>query len=133
MPTTLVAYDADFAPVFDVREADAHLGFGMTRAVLGAATWRDEMIENGESKTQIFARRLIAEGYAALLVPSFARGAPHDALNLVLWRWTSARPTKLILVDDENRLQNSRVSARTARAALGEAAVRRLEPLILRG
>jgi len=38
-PTTLVAYAADIAPVFDVREADAHLGFGMTRAVLGAATW----------------------------------------------------------------------------------------------
>ncbi len=101
-PTILVAYDADIAPVFDVREA-----FGMTQADLGAATWRDEMIENGESETQKFARRLVAEGYSALLVPSFARGAPNNALNLVLWRWTSAPPTKLVLVDDENRLQNS--------------------------
>jgi len=106
-PTTLVAYDADIAPVFDIREADALSAFGMSEADLGAATWRDEMIENGESKTQIFARRLIAEGYAALLFPSFARGAPHNALNLVLWRWASAPPTKLVLVDDENRLQNS--------------------------
>ena len=105
-PTMLVAYDADIAPVFDVREADALSAFGMTQAGLGAATWRDEMIENGESETQKFASRLIAEGYAALLVPSFARGAPHNALNLVLWRWTSAPPTKLVLVDDENRLQN---------------------------
>jgi RES domain-containing protein len=106
-PTTLVAYDADIAPVFDVREADTLSVFGLTHVDLAASAWRDEMIEHGESKTQKFARRLIAEGYAALLVPSFARGAPHNALNLVLWRWTNARPTKLVLVDDENRLRDS--------------------------
>jgi RES domain-containing protein len=106
-PTTLVAYDADIAPVFDVREADALSAFGLTRVDLAASAWRNEMIEDGESKTQKFARRLIAEGYAALLVPSFARGAPHNALNLILWRWTSGAPTKLVRIDDENRLRDS--------------------------
>ncbi len=105
-PTTLVAYDADIAPVFD-READALSAFGLTRVDLAASAWRNEMIEDGESKTQKFARRLIAEGYAALLVPSFARGAPHNALNLILWRWTSGAPTKLVRIDDENRLRDS--------------------------
>lgn len=106
-PTMLVAPEADIAPVFDVRDGDALSAFGMTHVDLASTAWRDEMIEHGESKTQEFARRLTAEGYAALLVPSFARGAPHNALNLVIWRWTSAPPTQLLLVDEERRLQNS--------------------------
>jgi RES domain-containing protein len=106
-PTTLVAYDADIRPVFDSRDADALSAFGMTEADLATANWRDDMIARGESDSQTFARRLIAEGYTALLVRSFARGAPPNALNLVLWRWTSAPPTKLVLIDDDNRLQNS--------------------------
>ena len=50
-----------------------------------------EMIANGESGTQAFARRLIVAGYAALLVRSFARGASPADLNLVLWRWATPR------------------------------------------
>ena len=103
-PTTLVAYEADVRPVFDTRDAGALEGFGMAPKDLACAAWRDEMIANGESGTQAFARRFIAAGYAALLVPSFARGAAPADLNLVLWRWGAAAPTKLILIDDENRL-----------------------------
>ncbi len=132
-PTTLVAYDADIRPVFDVRDAGALSAFGMTPVDLASAAWRDEMTTRGELETQKFARRLIAEGYAALLVPSFARGAPHNALNLVLWRWTSAPPTKLVLVDDENRLRDSVGEDEDIEAALGEAPMQRFEPSILRG
>jgi RES domain-containing protein len=76
----------------------------MTPRDLASVTWRDEIMANGESETQKFARRLIAAGYAALLVPSFARGASPTDLNLVLWRWSDAAPIRLVLVDDENRL-----------------------------
>jgi hypothetical protein len=62
------------------------------------------MMTNGESETQKFARRLIAAAYAALLVPSFARGASSTDLNLVLGRWGDAAPTRLVLIDDEKRL-----------------------------
>ena len=62
------------------------------------------MMTSGESRTQKFARRLIATGYAALLVPSFARGASSTDLNLVLWRWGDASPTSLVLIDDEKCL-----------------------------
>ena len=103
-PTTLVAYEADVHPVFDTRDAEALAGFGMTPRDLASVAWRDDMIANGESGTQAFARRLIAGGYAALLVPSFARGASPADLNLVLWRWSDAAPTRLVLIDDENRL-----------------------------
>ncbi len=103
-PTTLVAYEADVRPVFDTRDAEALAGFGMTPEDLASAAWRDDMIATGESGTQAFARRLIVAGYAALLVPSFARGAAPTDLNLALWRWGDAAPTRLVLIDDENRL-----------------------------
>ena len=103
-PTTLVAYEADVRPVFDTRDAKALAGFGMTPEGLASGSWRDDMIANGECETQTFARRLIAEGYAALLVASFARGAAPTDLNLALWRWGDAAPTRLVLIDDENRL-----------------------------
>ena len=76
----------------------------MTFEDLASLAWRDEMIANGESATQAFARRLIVAGYAALLVPSFARSAAPTDLNLALWRWGDAAPTRLVLIDDENRL-----------------------------
>ena len=103
-PTTLVAYEADLRPVFDARDAEALDGFGMTPKDLASAAWRDEMIANGESGTQAFARRLIGAGYAALLVRSFARGASPTDLNLVLWRWGDEASARLVLIDDENRL-----------------------------
>ena len=103
-PTTLVAYEADVRPVFDTRDAEALAEFGMTPEDLASATWRDDMITTGESATQTFARRLIAAGYAALLVQSFARGSSPTDLNLVLWRWGASAPTRLVLIDDENRL-----------------------------
>jgi len=103
-PTTLVAYEADVRPVFDTRDAEALAGFGATSKDLASVAWRDEMIASGESGTQAFARRLIAAGYAALLVPSYARGAAPADLNLVLWRWGDAAPARLVLIDDENRL-----------------------------
>ena len=64
-----------FAPSSIPRDTGSLAGFDMTPTDLASATWRDEMMSNGESETQKFARRLIAAGYAALLVPSFARGA----------------------------------------------------------
>ena len=62
------------------------------------------MLDRGLSRTQAFSRRLIGDGYAALLVPSFARGGSPATLNLVLWRWGAAAPAKLALIDDEKRL-----------------------------
>lgn len=50
--------------------------------------------------TQELAEHLIGEGYAGLIVPSYTRGAPADARNLVLWEWDG----RLQLVDDEGRL-----------------------------
>ncbi len=105
-PTTLVAYEAEIENVFDGTDEAALRDEGMDPAALVASTWRDEMRANGEARTQTFSRSLIAKGYSALLVHSFAPGASGQDLNLVLWRWGNAAPARLTLIDDEGRLAN---------------------------
>jgi hypothetical protein len=62
------------------------------------------MQAHGEARTQGFARKLMAKGYRAMLVRSFAPGATETYLNLVLWQWDDSAPARLTLIDDENRL-----------------------------
>ena len=103
-PTTLVAYRTDLAAVFDTREAGALAERGMTAEVLADAAWRARMNAGAPVPTQVLADVLAGEGYAGLIVRSFAKGAPSDALNLVLWRWNTGRDDGLEVVDDEDRL-----------------------------
>ncbi|GAB1583560.1 RES family NAD+ phosphorylase [Phyllobacterium phragmitis] len=103
-PTTLVSYEAEIDGVFDSRDDAALRAEDMDAAALADSTWRDEMRAAGEARTQAFARRLIAKGYHALLVRSFAPGTNETNLNLVLWQWGDAAPARLTLIDDEGRL-----------------------------
>lgn len=103
-PTTLVAMQADIAPVFDAADAAALAGQGMSPADLAADDWRARMLAGDAAPTQALAERLVAAGYAAMQVPSFAKGADAGALNLILWRWGSDLPARLVVVDDEGRL-----------------------------
>lgn len=103
-PTTLVCYEAEIDAVFDTRDVDALAAEGLDAAALADTSWRDQMTRSGEARTQAFARRLLARGLQGLLTRSFAPGAQADDLNLVLWRWGAAAPSKLFVIDDENRL-----------------------------
>jgi RES domain-containing protein len=103
-PTTLVAYDADIEHLFDSSDEAQLAVEGMDAVALADATWRDQMESTGEARTQAFARRLKAAGYHGLMVRSFAPGATGDDLNLVLWTWGATVPSRLTLIDDENRL-----------------------------
>ena len=103
-PTTLVSYDARIEAIFDGRDEGALAAQGMTADMLAATTWRDEVKADGEARTQSFARRLMKTGHNGLLVRSFAPGSTAADLNLVLWRWSDAAPSRLTLIDDEGRL-----------------------------
>ena len=103
-PTTLVSYDAEVDGVFDTRDEATLAAEGIDAAALADDTWRDQMKAIGEARTQGFARGLIAKGYRAMLVRSFAPGATKDDLNMVLWQWSDSPPSRLTLIDDENRL-----------------------------
>ena len=103
-PTTVVSYEAEIADVFDCRDEEALKAEGMDAAALADTTWRDQMKATGEARAQSFARRLMGKGFRALLVRSFAPGATENDLNLVLWDWGDSPPSRLTLIDDENRL-----------------------------
>jgi RES domain-containing protein len=103
-PTTLVSYDADIENLFDSRDEKTLDAWGLDPPALADPGWRDQMKAAGKARTQIFAEAIAAEGYQGLLVRSFALGATSDDLNLILWIWGDAAPSRLTLIDDENRL-----------------------------
>lgn len=103
-PTTLVAYRAAIDRVFDCRDEQAVRAAGLNPEELADPAWREAMRRDSEAPTQRFARRLIEEGWAGMLVRSFARGSGPDDLNLVLWRWGKQAPARLEVIDDEGRL-----------------------------
>jgi len=109
-PTTLVSYDAEIDSIFDCHDEMALSAEGMDAAAIADTTWRDQMKASGEARTQAFARRLIDAGYNGLLVRSFAAGSTPEDMNLVLWKWSSSPPARLILIDDEGRLSASTVT-----------------------
>lgn len=103
-PTILVSFQADVDPVFDATDPAKLAGQGMTPEAMAANDWRVHMAAGKEAPTQAFARALLDAGYAGMLAPSYARMAPAQARNLILWRWT---PATLGLIDDENRLKRA--------------------------
>jgi len=103
-PTVLVSCRADVGPIFDTRDTAALKDRDMTGAALADPFWRTAMLEKRAVPTQEFARALITDGFAGLLVRSFARGTSDANLNIVLWRWTG-NGCSLTVVDDEDRLR----------------------------
>ena len=62
------------------------------------------MLAGAVPASQRLANRLSAAGYVGMRVQSFARGAGADDLNLVFWHWSRHGPSKVVLIDDEERL-----------------------------
>ena len=62
------------------------------------------MLAGAIPASQRMADHLSAAGYVVLRVQSFAPGTGTDDLNLVFWRWGDHKPSKVVLIDDEERL-----------------------------
>jgi RES domain-containing protein len=105
-PITLVAYRAEIACVFDATDPSALNKLGISHGALADASWRDTMLAGGKPATQQLAMDLKAQGYAGILVPSFAPHAQADDRNLVLWVWSQQPPSRLQMIDDQGRLSS---------------------------
>ena len=105
-PTILVSYKADLGPIFDTRDQDGLEKYGATASMLSDSAWRLKMLHGQTVPTQDLARALIADGFAGLLIHSFAKGASPSDFNIVLWAWTGQSGT-LTVVDDEERLSRT--------------------------
>lgn len=58
------------------------------------------------------AKRLVKEDWAGILVPSYAKNAPSEGVNLVLWQWGDTLPHQVIVIDDKDRLPKNQNSWR---------------------
>lgn len=109
-PLTLCSYDVDIDPIFDGRNDASLTGQGANVSDLADPGWERAMLEKRVPASQAFADRLIAAGFAGMLVPSFARGAEPRDMNLVCWQWGPDLPHRVTVVDDEARLPRDRSS-----------------------
>ena len=98
-----MSYNADLGPIFDTRDQDGLDRYDATEAMLADPAWRMKMLDGQLVPTQELARALNADGFAGLLIQSFAKGASSSDFNIVLWGW-AGKNGSLEVVDDEERL-----------------------------
>jgi RES domain-containing protein len=102
-PLTICAYDVDCEDVADLRGEDGRREVGVDMAELACA-WEGLASRDNEPASWRVARRLIGEGAAGMIVPSFAPGAGAGDRNVVFWRWSHSLPHRVVVIDDEARL-----------------------------
>lgn len=101
-PLTLVSYRVT-ATLFDGTDQAALAASGFTEADLAYPNWELDMLNGVEPPQHRFATALAGQGFHGMLVRSFARGAAHDDVNIVFWRWGTAGAS-ITVIDDEGRL-----------------------------
>lgn len=102
-PLTICAYEVDCTDIADLSDEDGRRDLGVAMADLACA-WEDLAARGVEPPSWHLARRLISDGYAGIIVPSFALGAGPIDRNIVFWRWSDELPHKVLVIDDEARL-----------------------------
>ena len=108
-PLTLCAYEVDAQPIFDALSEATRQELGVTNSELACPTWEADRSAGRLPKSQALADRLVAAGYAGMRVQSFALGMGAHDQNLVMWKWSSDWPVRVVLVDDKGRLSGGRV------------------------
>lgn len=108
-PYVLCSYDVDCDDIADLRTDVGRADHRVASDDLVCA-WGDTLAAGGEPASWTVVRRLIGEGYAGMLVPSFVNGGDADDQNLVLWRWGPALPHKVTVYDPTGKLPKNQLS-----------------------
>ncbi len=108
-PTMLCAYEVDCTDIADLTDPHERSRLDVDPADLACA-W-ETLVGMGQTPPSwVAAAQLIGAGAAGALVPSYARNSPEDGKNLVFWRWGSATPHKMVVIDDFDRLPKNQRS-----------------------
>ena len=108
-PCVLCTYEVDCEDVVDLRTETQRRSENAPEEDMACA-WFAEAVAGREPASWRLARRLIANGAAGLLAPSFASGASAADVNLVLWRWSDRLPHKVSVFDPSGRLPKNQLS-----------------------
>jgi RES domain-containing protein len=102
-PLTVCAYKVDCEDVADLTDAATREAHAVDPDSLGCP-WEDLAARGLTPPSWDLARRLIAAGITAIVVPSFAPGATMEDRNVVFWQWSDTPPHQVAVIDDEGRL-----------------------------
>ncbi|MGP1353861.1 MAG: RES family NAD+ phosphorylase [Parasphingopyxis sp.] len=108
-PITLCEYDVDCDDIADLRTSANRKKQKVELSDLKCG-WLNYRYEAGDAPSWMIADRLRKEGFAGILVPSFAPGATRDNQNLVLWQWGPELPHQVLVYDPSGRLPKNRLS-----------------------
>ena len=108
-PLVICLYEVDCDGVLDLSDADGQKSACVLVSEL-SSPWALERSEGRLPASWTLAERLIAQGHAGIIVPSFARHAPRGSRNLVLWTWSANRPHKVSVHDPSSRLPRNQTS-----------------------
>lgn len=103
-PLMLCAYEVDADPVCDAGDPGQLRESGFREADLACPTWEADMLDGGVAASQRLAENLVEAGYVGMLVRSFAVDASDDDMNVVMWRWSGVYPTRVMVIDEQDRL-----------------------------
>ncbi len=110
-PLVLCSYEVDCEDVLDLTTPAGLKTAGVGEGDL-ACGWMLLVHEGRTPPTWAMAKRLIGDGLAGVIAPSFAPGATADDRNLVLWRWGADRPHQVSVHDPSGRLPKNQLSWR---------------------
>ena len=102
-PLTLCAYDVECDDVLDLTDQEILTAHGIAPSDLACA-WKDLETRGIRPPSWILAERLMRDGIAAVVVPSYAIGATVADINVVFWNWDSGPPHQVRVIDEEHRL-----------------------------
>lgn len=108
-PLVLCSYEIDSDDILDLRDPPTQTSVGTTDYDL-ACPWLAILHAGKEPPTWTLSRKLIADGVAGVIIASFAPGSTVDDANIVLWRWSDARPYFCAVHDPSGRLPKNQLS-----------------------
>lgn len=110
-PLLLCSYAVDCEDVVDLRTTADCAARGVAPEDLACA-WASDLHDGREPPSHAVVRRLLRDGAAGLLAPSFAHGARAHDHNLILWRWGPNLPHRVHVHDPSGRLPKNQLSWR---------------------
>jgi RES domain-containing protein len=108
-PCVLCCYDVDCDDIADLRTDTGRTRHGVTLADM-SCPWAADLADGSDPPSWAIARRLVAERWAGILVPSFAAGANPEDQNFVLWDWSGDPPHQVRVFDPSGRLPKNQLS-----------------------
>jgi RES domain-containing protein len=108
-PCTMCSYDVDCDDLADLRTEGGRQLHSVDFNDMACA-WFSLAAAGTASPSWQVAQRLMGEGFAGVLVPSFAVGARSDWANLVLWQWSDRPPHRITVYDPHQQLPTNQRS-----------------------